>query len=81
MSRSMQGGDRCDPTPEVFLRRTPTYEADSAEMLHSLWIILCATFGEKNSDQVMLGPGAMTSQEVQGQATFARNSGLLHIRG
>ena len=31
-------------------------------------------------DQVMSGHGAMTSQEVQGQAVFARNSGIWHIR-
>ena len=39
-------GGRCDP-PEVFLRCTPNCEADRAEILHSLWGILCATFGEK----------------------------------
>ena len=41
------GGGRCDP-PEGFLRCTPNYEADRAESLHSLWGILCATFGKKN---------------------------------
>ena len=35
------------PPPEVFLRCTPNYEADRAEILHSLWGILCATFGKK----------------------------------
>ena len=41
------GGGWCHP-PEVFLRCTPNYEADRAEILHSLWDILCATFGKKN---------------------------------
>ena len=35
------------PPLEVFLRCTPNYEADRAEILHSLWGILCATFGKK----------------------------------
>ena len=35
------------PPPEVFLRCIPDYEADRAEILHSLWDILCATFGKK----------------------------------
>ena len=35
------------PPPEVFLRCTPNYEADRAEILHSLWGILCAAFGKK----------------------------------
>ena len=34
-------------TPEVFLRCTPNCEADRAEILYSLWGILCATFGKK----------------------------------
>ena len=68
------------PPPEVFLRCTPNYEADRAEILHSLWGILCATFGNKNFDRVMSGHGAMTSQEVRGQAIFARNSGIWLIR-
>ena len=68
------------PPPEVFLRSTPNYETDRAEILHSLWGILCATFGKKKFDWVMSGHGAMTSQEVPGQAIFARNGGLLHSR-
>ena len=53
----------------------PNYEADRAEILHSLWGIFCASFGKK-IDRVMSGHGALTSQEVQGQAIFfARNSG------
>ena len=35
------------PPAEVFLRFTPNYEVDRAEILHSLWGILCATFGKK----------------------------------
>ena len=65
--------------PPAFLRCTPNYESDRAEILHGLWGILCATFGKK-IDRVLLGHGAMTSQEVQGQVIFARNGGLLHIR-
>ena len=44
--RPGRGGGWCHP-PEVFLRCTPNYEADRAELLHSLWGILCATFGKK----------------------------------
>ena len=59
-----------------FLRCTPNYESDRAEILYSLWGILCATFGDKKKiDRVMSGHGAMTSQAVQGQAIFARNGG------
>ena len=74
------GGVDSTPPPEVFLRCAPNYEADRAEILHSLWGILCATFGKKNFDRVMSGHGAMTSQVVQGQAIFARNSGIWLIR-
>ena len=49
------------PPPKVVLQCTPNYEADRAEILHSLWGILCATFGKKN-DLVMFVHGAMTSQ-------------------
>ena len=35
------------PPPKVFLRYTLNYEADRAEILHTLWGILCATFGKK----------------------------------
>ena len=66
--------------PEIFLRCTPNYEADRAETLHSLWGVVCTAFGEKKIDRVMSGHGAMTSQEVQGQVIFARNSGIWHIR-
>ena len=49
-------GDRCDPLD--FLRCMPNYGfgLDRAEILHSLWGILCATFGVKiltGSCQVM----------------------------
>ena len=40
-----RGGVDATP-PEGFLRCTPNYEADRAEILHSLWGILCATFGK-----------------------------------
>ena len=53
----------------------PNYEADRAEIWHSLWGIFCATFGKKKFDRVMSGHGAMTSQELQCPAMFARNSG------
>ena len=38
---------RGDATPVSFLRCPPNYEADRAEILHSLWGIFCATFGKK----------------------------------
>ena len=42
-------GEGVDATPpEVFLRCTPNYEADRAEILYGLWGILCATFSKKN---------------------------------
>ena len=44
--RPGRGGVDATP-PEVFLRCTPNYEADRAEILHTLWGILCATFGKK----------------------------------
>ena len=50
------GGGVVSTPPEVFLRCTPNYEADRAEILHSLWGILCTTFGKKiltGSYQVM----------------------------
>ena len=62
------------PPLEGFLRCTPNYESDRAEILHSLWGMLCATFGEK-IDRVMSGRGVMTSQEVR-QAIFTRNGVL-----
>ena len=50
---------------------------------------LCIVYGaslvqllvKRNFDPVMSGHGAMTSQEVQGQTIFARNSGIWHITG
>ena len=69
LTLALAGGVDAFP-PEVFLRCTPNYEADRAEILHSLWGILCATFGKK-IDRVMSGHGAMTSQEVQGQRPLA----------
>ena len=42
----VKGGGSMRP-PEVFLRCTPNYEVDRAEISHSLWGILCATFGKK----------------------------------
>ena len=55
----------------VFLRCTPYYASDRAEILHSLWGILSATFREKN-DRIMSGHWAMTSQEVQWRTIFLR---------
>ena len=60
---------------KFYLQCTPNYESDRAEILHSVWGIICATF-RKKIDQVMSGRGAMTSQDVQRQAIFARNGGL-----
>ena len=74
-------GRGADTTPWHFLRCMPNYEAERAEIMQSLWGIFCAAFGKKkNFDPVMSGHGAMTSQEVQGQTIFARNSGIWYIR-
>ena len=45
--RPVGGGVDATP-PEIFLRCTPNYKSDRAGIVHSLWGILCATFGEKN---------------------------------
>ena len=42
------GGVDATPPPWVFLSWTPHRLEDRAEIFHSLWGILCATFGEKN---------------------------------
>ena len=42
------GGGGVRP-PLSFLRCTPNYEADRAEMLYCLWRILCATFDKHKS--------------------------------
>ena len=44
-----------DAPPDFFLRCKPNIESDRADILHSLWGILCATFGEKKIDRVMSG--------------------------
>ena len=64
-------GDRCD-SPYFFLRFTPNNKSDRAENLYSFWGIRWATFGKK-TDRAMSSHGAMTPQEVQGQAIFSRN--------
>ena len=69
--RPAQGGGRCAP-PLKFCRSTPNHESGRTEISHSLWGIFCATFGEKKIGRVMSGHGAITSQEVQGQAIFLR---------
>ena len=58
-------GEGNDATPlSFFLRCTPNYEADRAEILHSLQDIF-AQLLVKKIDRVMSGHGAMTSQEVR----------------
>ena len=48
LTLALAGGGVDATPPEVFLRCTPNYETDRAEILHSLWgNILCATFGKK----------------------------------
>ena len=47
MSINPRPGRGVDAPPEGFLRCTPNYEADRADIWHSLWGILCATFGKK----------------------------------
>ena len=53
--RPVRGG-WCNPPPWVFLSWTPHRLEDRAEIFHSLWGILCATFGEKN----LVGSGQVT---------------------
>ena len=47
--------------PHIFLKWPPNRQADCAEILHSLWGVLCATFGRKKIDRVGSGHRAMTS--------------------
>ena len=50
LTLALAGGSMRPPPPEdFFLRCTPNYEADCAEVLHSLWGIFCATFGKKKT--------------------------------
>ena len=78
LTLALAGG--VDATPWIFFAMHAELWVGSCWNLHSLWDILCATFGKKKIDRVMSGHGAMTSQEVQGQAIFTRNSGIWHIR-
>ena len=50
-----RSGGWCNP-PWVFLSWTPHRLEDRAEIFHSLWGILCGTFGEKN----LVGSGQVT---------------------
>ena len=50
------GGGWCNPPPWVFLSWTQHRLEDRAENFHSLWGILCATFGEKK----LVGSGQVT---------------------
>ena len=60
---------------------------DARQTMSQIVLKFCMAYGasfaqllEKNFDRIMSGYGAMTSQKVQGQAIFARNSGIWHIR-
>ena len=53
LARAGKGGDA---TPMSFSRIVAELLADRAEILHSLWGILCATFGKKK----MTGSGQVT---------------------
>ena len=68
------------PPREVFCDATQTMR----RIVLKFGIAYGASFAQllekKEIDRVMSGHGAMTSQEVQGQAIFARNSGIWHIR-
>ena len=61
------------PPPGVFLKWPPNRRADPAETLHSLWSVLCATFGEK-IDRVRPGHQAMTSLAEQPPTDFSKKS-------
>ena len=45
LTLALAGGGPCDPL-RFFAMHAELYESDRAEILHSLWGILCATFGE-----------------------------------
>ena len=60
---------------------------DAPRTMRPIVLKFCIAYGAsfaqllvKNFDRVMSGHGTMTSQEVQGQAIFARNSGIWLIR-
>ena len=53
---SAGGGGVGATPPRVFLEWPPNRWADRAEILHSLWGILCATFGKK----ILTGSGQVT---------------------
>ena len=54
--RPVRGVVDATPPPWVFLSWTPHRLENRAEIFHSLWGILCATFGEKN----LVGSGQVT---------------------
>ena len=57
LTLARSGGGGVDATPPwVFLSWTPHRLEDRAEIFHSLWGILCATFGEKK----LVGSGQVT---------------------
>ena len=80
LTLALAGGGVDATTPEVFLRCTPNCEADRAEISTAYGAPFAQLLVKKKFDRVMSGHGAMTSQEVQGQAIFARTSGIWRIR-
>ena len=56
LTLARSGGGLMQPPPWVFLSWTPHRLEDRAEIFHSLWGILCGTFGEKN----LVGSGQVT---------------------
>ena len=74
------GGGLMQPPPLRFFFRWPLHRLpERAEILHSLWGILRATFGEKTFDRIWSGHRAMTSLEEQCRAKFERNRVFLHF--
>ena len=79
LTLDLAGGSMRPPPPEFFCdaRRT------MCRIVPKFCIAYRTFFAQllvKTFDRVMSGYGVMTLQEVQGQAIFARNSGLWHIR-
>ena len=75
LTLALAGGGVDAPPPEVF--------CDARRTMRQIVLKACiayrASFAQllvKSFDRVMSGHGAMTSQEVQGQAIFAKNSGI-----
>ena len=75
--------DTLNPRPSRGVDAPPEFFCDAPRTMRRIVLKFCiaykASFAQllvKKMDRVMSGNEAMTSQEVQGQAIFARNSGI-----